>query len=323
MSMTTSPKSSVVASPAPSICEALHLSNHISPGLARGRLKNKVNPWRSELRKLRNKVYVRMFSGQCAVKCLSSYQAQAQAFIKAQEGLSKFEVDCVKRRLKQTEQAVAASGEAKAPVFGTSSYQSKVSILSSDFPSMKNVTSSRQSKVSNLSSGSTSLKSITSTVGIAIDAVSEALATSSEHSALIDSFIREATDIINAVEENSNNVMGETTNNNLTPSSEICEVEEKPFPPIVAQTFPNLEYKLPVLEQAGRGGHHLLQAGQVFTQVPHGDAVQQGGPGGGGYHPLKPCKVLPPVSPGGVVQKVNRTRNLWNLVRLNCDWPLH
>ena len=111
-----------------------------------------------------------------------------------------------------------------------------------------------------------------------------------------------------------------------TSSSEVCGVEEKPVsilgPPVVAQTLHNVEQSLPVLDQAGRGGHHLLQADKVLPQVPHGDGVQQGGLGVGCYHPLKPGQVLPPVSPGGVVQKVNRTRNLLNLVRLNCDWPL-
>ena len=83
MSSKTSLTSSVVASLAPPVCEALHLSKHISPGLARGRLKNEKNGWRSELSKLRNKVYVRMFSGQSASKCLSNYRAQAESFMEA------------------------------------------------------------------------------------------------------------------------------------------------------------------------------------------------------------------------------------------------
>ena len=101
MFLATSFKSSVVPSPAPPVCEGLHLSKHISPGLARGRLKNDENGWRSELRKLRNKVYVRMFSGQNAAKCLWKYRAQSEAFMEAlQEGMPKFEIDCLKRRTK-------------------------------------------------------------------------------------------------------------------------------------------------------------------------------------------------------------------------------
>ena len=79
MSLKASHKSSVVASPAPPVCEVLHLSKHLSPGLARGRL----NSSRSVLRNLRNKVYIRMFSGQSASRSLIKYRAQAEALLEA------------------------------------------------------------------------------------------------------------------------------------------------------------------------------------------------------------------------------------------------
>ena len=267
MSSKTSLTSSVVASLAPPVCEALHLSKHISPGLARGRLKNEKNGWRSELRKLRNKVYVRMFSGQSASKCLSNYRAKAEGFMEAlKENLSKFEVDCLKRRLEKTEHAVAASGETKVPV-SASSYQSKVSNMSPDFPSKKNITRSSQSKALTLTSGFTSLKEVASNLDTAMDAVSEAmvtiltLATSGEHSAMIDSFIGEALDIMSAAKEDSNNANSEIQKSSMSTSSEIWGIEEKPVPILVpVDTQPS-----PILGQVD----------QVHPQAVHGGATNK------------------------------------------------
>ena len=117
MSVSSSFISSVVASSAPLLCEALHLSKLISPGTARGRFENKVKGSRSELRKLRNKVYVRMLSGQNAAKHLIKFRAQGEAFIEAyKEDSSDFEMECLRRRLEVTEHAVAASEETKAQI---------------------------------------------------------------------------------------------------------------------------------------------------------------------------------------------------------------
>ena len=96
MSLATSLKYSVVPSPAPLVCEGLHLSKHFSPGLASGRWKSS----RSVLRKLRNKVYIRMFSGQSASKSLIKYRAHAEVLLEAlKEELSEDEVDCFKVKI--------------------------------------------------------------------------------------------------------------------------------------------------------------------------------------------------------------------------------
>ena len=127
MSISTSTISSVVASPAPLVCEALHLSKYSSPGKqheARGRFKNTMSGLRSDLRKLRNKVYVRIFSGQGVVKHLLTYQFLTESFIREYKTvLSVEEVDSFHRRLKVTKNAVAAS-VGKSPTKYTSSSSS-------------------------------------------------------------------------------------------------------------------------------------------------------------------------------------------------------
>ena len=214
MSSKTSHTSSVVASLAPLVCEALHLSKHFSPGLASGRWKSS----RSVFRKLRNKVYIRMFSGQSASKSLIKYKAKAEVLLEAlKEELSEDEVECFKIRIAKTEFAVAAAGEIEAPIPFTSSNQSKVSTLSSDTTStsLKTDTSCYQPKVSTMASVTPSLKGITTTVDIAMDAISEAMATIltmasiGEHSAMINSF-REALDDMSANKEESSKVSSET-----------------------------------------------------------------------------------------------------------------
>ena len=65
---------------------------------------------RFELRKLRNKVYVRIFSGQSVQKHLKKYQSLTQAFIKKFETkLSLEEIGALKKRLSSTENAAGAS----------------------------------------------------------------------------------------------------------------------------------------------------------------------------------------------------------------------
>ena len=139
-----------------------------------------------------------------------------------------------------------------------------------------------------------SLKDIASTADIAMNAVSEAmatiltLATAGKHSEIIISFI-EALGVMSANKEESkvsSKTLATSLSSNMASSSEIWGIEEKPEPILGQNLFPKFTVAvatkplssmgqcLAVLEQQGLGrvGHHLLQTGQAHAQVPHGGA---------------------------------------------------
>ena len=162
----------------------------------------------------------------------------------------------------------------------------KNSTPSSDSTSNKNMINSSQSKVSTLSSGSTYLKGATSSVDTAMDIVSESMVT-----ILTLASYGEHSDMVDSFIMEILNIKSDAKADSKTVISETT------------------------------GSDHVILTKHLHQLDRHSTVHGQVEPGEGG--PIQPGQVLPPGSPGGVVQNVSRAGNLWSLARLNCDWPLH